>query len=365
LGINNTQSPFENQQVRQALAMGIDRQRVVDAAFPQGYQLAEFFTPCVIPHGCVGEPWYTFDPQRARQLLSEAGFPDGFETELAYREIVRGFLPRPDLAAKEIQAQLRENLNISARLNPMEPDAFLEAVDTGSLPGLHLLGWGADYPDVSNFLDSHFSQGASAQFGSKFDDLTGALEQGAAEAGDEARRPFYEAANNAIREHVPLIPIAHGGWASPNGLAVAYAKDVEGAHASPLGLEDFSLMHAPGHDRFVWMQAAEPLSLDCANETDIESLRACAQVVEPLYRFEAGGVTPIPALAETCEPNDDLTVWTCQIRQGVSYHDGSRLDANDVVTSWGIQWDAAHPLHNGNYAYFKALWGAFMNAAQP
>ena len=65
------------------------------------------------------------------------------------------------------------------------------------------------------------------------------------------------------------------------------------------------------------------------------------------------------------EVNADLTEWTFHLRQGVKFHDGSALDANDVVTSYAVQWDAANPLHKGRtgtFSYFNALFGAFLNA---
>jgi ABC-type transport system substrate-binding protein len=359
VGMNNTYPPFDNELVRQAIAMAVDRQRIVDNFYPAGSEVATHFTPCAIPNGCVGEEWYTFDPAKAKELLAEAGFPDGFETELAYRDVVRGYLPQPGVVAQDIQAQLLENLNITVKINVMESGAFLDAADSGQLPGLHLLGWGADYPDMTNFLDYHFGAGSSKQFGDKFDDIVEALKQGAALAGDDARKPFYETANNAVKMHVPMIPVAHGGSAT------AYKAAVEGAHSSPLGNENFSVMSIAGQDTFVWMQNAEPISLYCADETDGESLRGCEQVTESLYRYEIGGTAVQPNLAEVCEPNEDLTVWTCKLRAGVKFHDGSMLDANDVVFSLIIQWDAANPFHKGNtgaFSYWSGLWGPFLNA---
>lgn len=359
VGFNNVFAPFDNEMVRQAIALGIDRQRIVDNFYPPGSEVASHFTPCSIPNGCTGEAWYEFDPVKAKEMLAEAGFPDGFETELAYRDVVRGYLPQPGVVAQDIQAQLKENLNIDITINVMESGAFLDAADSGQLPGLHLLGWGADYPDMTNFLDFHFGAGASAQFGEKFDDITEALIAGAALADDAARQPYYETANNAIKQHVPMIPVAHGGS------GVAFKAAVEGAHASPLSNETFSVMSAAGQDTLVWMQNAEPISLYCADETDGESLRACEQVVESLYKYEVGGTAALPNLAQVCEPNEDLTEWTCSLVEGVLFHDGSTLDANDVVMSYLVQWDASHPLHTGNtgaFTYFNALWGSFLNA---
>lgn len=359
IGMNNTYAPFDDEKVRQALAMGIDRQRIVDNFYPAGSEVADYFTPCAIPNGCVGDKWYTFDPAAAKQLLADAGYPDGFDTTITYRDVVRSYLPQPGVVAQDIQAQLKENLNINAEIVVMESGAFLDAADSGQIEGLHLLGWGADYPDQTNFLDYHFGSGASKQFGNKFDDITSALKSAASLADDSAREPFYVEANNLIKQHVPMIPVAHGG----SGLA--YKATVEGAHASPLGNENFSIMDIPGQDTFVWMQNAEPISLYCPDETDGESLRACEQVNESLLAYEVGGTKVVPSLAEKCDPNTELTEWTCTLRQGVTFHDGSAFDANDVVASYMTYWDAANPQHTGNtgaFTYFSALFGAFLNA---
>ena len=178
VGFNNTKKPFDNEKVRQAIAMGIDRQRIVDNFYPKGSVVADYFTPCAIPGGCEGDPWYKFDPAAAKKLLADAGFPDGFDTDLSYRDVVRSYLPEPALVAQDIQAQLKQNLNINVKLNVMESTAFLDAAQAGQI-GLHLLGWGADYPDQTNFLDYHFGKGASKQFGTGYPDIWDVLDKAA------------------------------------------------------------------------------------------------------------------------------------------------------------------------------------------
>jgi ABC-type transport system substrate-binding protein len=357
-GFDNSKNPLANEKVRQAIAMGIDRQRIVDQFYPPASTVADYFTPCAIPNGCVGDPWYKFDAAAAKALLTEAGYPNGFDTVLNYRDVVRGYLPDPNVVAQDIQAQLKKNLNINVKIEVMESGAFLDAASAGQLQGIHLLGWGADYPDQTNFVGYHFGAGASDQFGDKFDDITSALASGAQLSTDEARKPFYEAANNAIKQHVPMIPVAHGGS------GVATKASVTGGHASPLGNENLSVM-SNGTDTFVWMQNAEPISLFCSDETDGESLRACEQVTESLLAYKLAGTAVIPALAESYEASADLKTWTFHLRQGVKFHDGSSLDANDVVTSLGLEWDAANPLHKGNtgaFDYWSGLFGTFLNA---
>ncbi|MCC6568624.1 MAG: peptide ABC transporter substrate-binding protein [Anaerolineales bacterium] len=365
IGMTNTFAPFDNELVRQAFAQAIDRQRIVDNFYPAGSEVASHFTPCSIPNGCAGESWYDFNPEAAKALLAEAGYSASNpfpSVKLSYRNVVRGYLPDPVIVAQDIQAQLKENLGVTVEINEMESGAFLDAANSGALDGMHLLGWGADFPDVVNFLDAHFSAAAFNQFGTPFDDITDNLTKGGQLAAEADREPFYAAANDAIKKHVPMIPVAHGGS------AIAYKAAVEGAHASPLSTEIFAVMGIPGQDTFVWMQNAEPISLYCADETDGESLRACEQVTEPLLSYQIGGTaTETGGLAESFEANDDLTEWTFHLRQGVTFHDGSALDANDVVLSYVVQWDAAHPLHKGNtgaFEYWTYLFGAFLNAPQ-
>jgi ABC-type transport system substrate-binding protein len=353
LAMTNTFEPFDDVRVRQAVAMGIDRQRIVSTFYPPGSEVASHFTPCAIPNGCTGDPWYDFDPEAARALLADAGFPDGFSTGLFYRDVVRGYLPEVGRVAEEIQAQLKENLNIDAEIVVMESGAFIEESTAGRLDGFYMLGWGADYPHVTNFLDFHFSAD-NPQFGNQFPEYYEKLEQGAQIADPAEAAPIYVEANNAIRELVPMVPIAHGGS------GVAYKADVEGGHASPLSNEYFAVVDPGGRDTFVWMQNAEPISLFCADETDGESLRACEQIMEPLYTYEVGGTAVKPALATSCEPNEDLTVWTCTLLQGVKFHDGSDFDANDVVATFTMGLDASSPLHVGNtnaWEYYSYLWG--------
>ena len=58
-------------------------------------------------------------------------------------------------------------------------------------------------------------------------------------------------------------------------------------------------------------------------------------------------------------------MWTCTLREGVTFHNGAALDANDAVLSYVVQWDLSHPLHvgrDGNFTYFEALFGGFLNA---
>ncbi|MFO7547516.1 MAG: ABC transporter substrate-binding protein [Acidimicrobiia bacterium] len=357
VGFTNTFAPFDDVRVRQAIALGIDRQRIIDNFYPVGSEVASHFTPCSIANGCDGDEWWEFDPEAGRELLAEAGFPDGFSTTIYYRDVFRVYLPEPGIVAQDIQAQLAANLNIDATVELMESGEFIAKSTGGSLEGIHLLGWGADYPHVTNFLDFHFNRNQS-QFGDNFPEIYEPLEVGAAIGDPADATSVYTEANNAIRELVPMIPIAHGAAAS------AALVSVEGANYPPFGAPQFEFSD-PGKDTFVFMQNNEPISLFCADETDGESLSPCQQVVEPLFTYALDSGEVVPRLATECTPSDDLTSWTCALRQGVKFHDGSDFDANDVVFMWHVGLDAANPLHVGNtgaFDYYAYLWGGLINA---
>jgi len=357
VGFTNTFEPFDNVDVRKAIGMGIDRQRIVDIFYPTGSEAASHFTPCSVANGCEGESWYDFDAAAAKQMLSDAGFPDGFETSIYYRDVTRGYLPTPGDVAADIQTQLRENLGIDAQIVQMESAEFIQACSTaGTCDGIHLLGWTGDYPHVTNFLDFHFAEG-NAQFGDPHPEIYEPLAEASQLSDEAAAAPLYEAANNAIKELVPMVPIAHAG--AFFGASAA----VEGSNAPPWGHVQLNLWDNGG-DTLVFMQGNEPISLYCSDETDGESLRACGQVVEALYSYDVAGNVR-PQLASECVPNEDLSLWTCSLRQGVTFHDESTFDANDVVASYSAGLDAANPLHTGNsgvFEYYDYLWNGLINA---
>jgi len=358
LGMNVTLKPWDDVRVRQAIAMGIDRQQIVDNFYPAGSEVATHFTPCAIPFACGGDATWEFNPTEAKRLLTEAGYPDGFKTKITFRTAVRAYLPEPPVIATEIAQQLKANLGIDATIDVVESGALFAAQADGTLDGLVMLGWGADFPDATNFLDYHFGKGSGKIFGKPFDDITAALDKGATSADDAGRAAAYAEANNLIKEHVPAVIMLHGGSGT------AWKADIEGAQSSPLGNEQFAKMKAGDRDTLVWSQNLEPLSLYCGDESDGEALRACEQITESLYAYELGGTKPVPSLATECKPNAELTTWTCTLREGVKFHDGASLDANDVVVSFAAAWDTKHPLHigrDGLFTYVPGNFGGFLN----
>jgi ABC-type transport system substrate-binding protein len=225
-----------------------------------------------------------------------------------------------------------------------------------------VLDWCAEYPDITNFLDRHLNNPGTRQFGAIDPSISDALTAAARTADPTAREAAYTAANNAIREVVPLIPIAHGGSAT------AWKADVVGVVASPLDAESFATMDPGGRSTLAWMQTGSPGSFSCADAAEGDSVRLCQNVFEQLYSFKPGTAVVTPGLATSCAPNEQLTTWTCRLRSGVTFHDGASLDANDVLVSFAAQWDARHPVHagsGGRFAGWTREFGPFLNAALP
>jgi len=367
LGINNTYPPFDNIKVRQALAYAIDKQRLVDNFYPEGSLSADQFMPDGIFGYTKDFQSTSYDPDKAKELLAEAaqeaGFTlplstltDGTPLKLSFRPNTRGYFPQPPQIAADIQTQLAA-VGINVTIDQEESTTLLDNASAGNLP-LFLLGWGADYPDATNFLDYHFGVGASASFGNKFDDITALLKQGGQESDPAKRLAIYAQANAAIQNEVPMVPLAHGGS------AIAAKAALTNVNVSPIGNINFSLFADPADDNIIYLQSGEPGSLYTGDETDGETFNVANQINESLLAYEVGGTAVVPSLAESYETSADGLTWTFHLRQGVKFHDDSTLTANDVIVSYAVEWDAANPLHTGRtgaFDYFSSLFGGFLN----
>jgi peptide/nickel transport system substrate-binding protein len=355
IGFNVDDPPFNNEKVRQAIGYGIDKQRIVDNFYPKGSTVATQFLPAAIPGYAKGFTDFTYDPNKAKQLLQEANVGP-LNVTMSYRDVARGYLAQPAPVAQDIQAQLAA-IGINVTLDQQESTTFIDNANKGKLP-FYMLGWGADFPDATNFFDYHFGKGGTPQFGTGFPDIQAPISQAASKANQSERDPLYAQVAQLLAQHVPMVPVANGGSAT------AYKKTVENPQASPLTAEVVAKMGVPGQDQFVFVQNGEPGGLYCADETDGESLRACKQIGESLLTYKINGTESEPSLAEKYESTPDLKEWTFHLRKGVKFSDGSDLDANDVVKSYRVQWDAADPLHQGregNFTYFSAFFGGFLN----
>ena len=358
IAMTNLAKPFDDVRVRQAVALAVNRQRIVDQFYPKGSSIAHSFTPCAIKYGCAGDPWFEQDIARAKELLAEAGYPGGFSTTMIVRSDATSATPYPMEIAQDLQSQLKE-VGIETTIEVLENTVWRTRMTTGENVGLGIGGgWVADYPDVSNYLDFYFriGGGGAARFGTPDQQLSDILSTAASDVSSDKRSALYGEANNRIIALVPMIPIVQ------TGSSLAIRADVVGGAASPLETENLAAFKPGSRPALVWVLQTEPETLYCPAATSQDPLRACAQISESLYGYAEGTTELEPRLATGCEVSGDGLVWNCKIREGVRFHNGSRLDATDVVDSFAVQWDCANPWRNtkSTYSYFAFL-SKFLN----
>ena len=110
----------------------------------------------------------------------------------------------------------------------------------------------------------------------------------------------------------------------------------------------------------VFAGAADPVLLDGALVSDGESLRVITQIFETLVALKPGTTEPEPGLAESWEPNEDGTVWTFNIRQGVTFHDGEPLNAEAVCFNFDRWYNFKGALANPAASYYwQVVFGGF------
>ena len=168
LGFNVDTPPFDKPEVREAIALTLDRQRLIDNFFPRGSVTATQFLPPAMFGYEDGFVDFTPDAEKAKQLLADAGYADGLDVTLSYRDVPRGYVAQPTPVVTDIQAQLAE-IGINVTLDLQESTTFIDNTSAGTVP-FFLLGWGADFPDPTNFMDYHFT-GAFKGLGTPFPDL--------------------------------------------------------------------------------------------------------------------------------------------------------------------------------------------------
>ncbi|MGY1683059.1 ABC transporter substrate-binding protein [Geodermatophilus sp. SYSU D01176] len=229
---------LQNPQVRQAIAHAIDRETIVNSLLPEGAQAAIEFMPPTVDGYAEDVTTYEYDPDRARQLLQEAG-AQGTTLRFYYpTEVSRPYLPDPAAMFQVISQNLTDvGFTIEPVALPWNPD-YLNAVQAGQAD-IHLLGWTGDYNDAYNFIGTFFAEAsnnqASAEFGAfSAPEIFQALARADAEPDPAARTALYQEANRLIMDYLPGVPISH----SPPALVVS--ERVQGLEPSPLTAEVFS-----------------------------------------------------------------------------------------------------------------------------
>lgn len=234
LGMNQQVPELQDVRVRQAITMAIDRDQLVSQTLPEGTEVANQFIPPSVAGYNDEVTEYEYDPEAARALLAEAGYPDGFTLQFNYpTNVSRPYMPNPEEIFTNISAQLEEiGITVDPQPNAWSPD-YLDRIQGGSDHGIHLLGWTGDYNDTDNFLGVFFG-GESPEWGFTNEQLFADLEAARAEPDLDAQIPLYEAINEEVATFIPGVPLAHP---APS---LAFAERVESYPTSPVNDEVFN-----------------------------------------------------------------------------------------------------------------------------
>ena len=160
--MNVLEKPFDNVKVRQAINYAIDTQKIQKLLAGQATSLNQIY-PKGMPGHQDGKTYYTYDPAKAKQLLAEAGFPNGFKTTFFADNVD----PMPKLA-QSVQSDLAA-IGITASLKIMDRATYWDFISLKkSHAGIGLSDWYMDFPDPSDWVGPLFTNpidgGANASF---------------------------------------------------------------------------------------------------------------------------------------------------------------------------------------------------------
>lgn len=229
LGFNVTKKPFDDKRVRLAVSMSIDR-----TVFPKILHREEKPSYTWIPEGLLGysrDSGPTYDPEAARKLLAEAGYPDG----KGFPKISILYPTREDarLVMESVQDQLKRNLNINPELTNQEWKVYLQKLRRDA-PPIYRANWGADYPDpetFANIFTSHNLNNNTRWKNAEYDKLD---EQATSELDPKIRAEIYKKMDRMVCREEAVIACTF--LATQNIMCKPW---VEGIAVNPLDLQFF------------------------------------------------------------------------------------------------------------------------------
>ncbi|MDY7224119.1 ABC transporter substrate-binding protein [Halalkalibacterium halodurans] len=210
LGFHVEKEPFDDPLVRQAINHAIDKDSLITALYNRLAEPAK--NP--VPPGYLGyneaiDP-YAYDPERARELLAEAGYEDGFEFELWTMPVARPYMPDPQRAAEAIQSNLAD-VGITAKIETRDWATYLEETEKGA-HDMFMLGWSGVNGDpdyfLSNLLHGDAIPGGNRSFYDE-GDVNEILNQAKKTVDPNEREVLYFEALEMIHEDAVMVPLVH------------------------------------------------------------------------------------------------------------------------------------------------------------
>ncbi|MCA9753731.1 MAG: ABC transporter substrate-binding protein, partial [Gemmatimonadetes bacterium] len=212
LAMNLDHQPFDDVRVRQAVNYAVDKRAIVDGLYAGLAEPAVGPVPPNVFAARTDLADYAHDPEKAKALLREAGYPDGFETTLWTMTGPRPYMPQPLRVAQVLQADLA-TVGIHANIVSYEWGTYLDRVHRGH-HDLALLGWQADNGDPDNFLFVHFDESAAQPpagniafyRGERVHEL---LLEGQRTIDPERRIAVYGEVQEILHRDAPWVPLVH------------------------------------------------------------------------------------------------------------------------------------------------------------
>jgi peptide/nickel transport system substrate-binding protein len=225
ISLNTTKEPFDNEKVRQAVNHAVDTERIVNFIYEgSGTRAINFLPPTIFSFDDTAGP-YEYNPERAKALLEEAGYPDGFEMKLHTFQHARTYVSQPVQATELVAADLRKiGINVEIVTNEWATHADIM---NNLKHDASLTGW-FDIPYPSNFLKTLALEGSRTGFNpEELQEL--ALAAWATYDSDEQQK-LYQELQHKLHQAAPIIPIAH------NNYTAAIRSNVKGFELDNLGV---------------------------------------------------------------------------------------------------------------------------------
>ncbi len=159
LSFNTEKKPLDNVKVRQALTMAVNKQAIIDAVYQGAGQAAKNLIPPTMWGYNDDVKDYAYDPAKAKELLKEAGMPDGFSIDLWAMPVQRPYNPNARRMAEMVQADWAK-IGVKAKIVTFEWGEYLKRAKAGEHQTV-MMGWTGDNGDPDNFFATLFSCAAA------------------------------------------------------------------------------------------------------------------------------------------------------------------------------------------------------------
>lgn len=233
LAFNQGNPVLQDKRVREAISYAIDKDALVKQSLPEGTKTAIEFMPDNVVGYNSGVKQYKYDPEKAKQLLKEAG-QENLTLKFAYPTgVSRPYMPTPENSFVTIKGQLEK---VGIKVEPVTAKWSPDYLDMTRKPegipkrDIHFLGWTGDYNDPDNFVGVFFGK-KGIEWGFDNPELFKALQDARQLPTKAEQEAEYKKINEQIAEFVPGVPLAHP---APS---LAFGKGVKGYTPSPVNDE--------------------------------------------------------------------------------------------------------------------------------